>query len=366
MTIKGYTSPIAVHPGETIKEVLDVLQVTQVDLSLRTELSEKTISLILNGKHPITLETALKLERALGISKDGLIKMQTEYDCDLLRLKESERLESETVELEKFAPCYSDLVKLGYVKSTKILSEKVDNLLRFFNINSLLSLKETLPVAFRKSEKYKVNPQSIAAWLKIGRIEADKREVKEFDIKKLNQNIGKMRNLTIESPESFSKELIELCAESGVVLVYTPALKQTCINGATSWLSPTKVLIQVSTRYHRADIFWFTFFHEIAHVLKHGKKEVFISYDSTQDQSESNQDEIEADAFAQETLIPNQREFEGLVKSLNIENEGLKIHQFAKSLNIHSGIVAGRIGKETGQWKRMEKFRQRIVLKKES
>lgn len=358
MVTKGYTSPIAIHPSETIRELLEELDISQVDLSVRTKLSERTISEIVNGKQSITLDTALKLERAIGISKEGLMKMQNEYDSDLLRLKEAKRLMQETEYLNKFSNCYTDLKNLGFVQDTRNKVEKVESLLRFFAVNSLASVKCSLPVAFRKSKKDTVDPYSVAAWLRIGKIKSEQRNVRPFNSKKLRENLMKMRSLTTEDPKVYSHELAELCAESGVVLVYTPHLKKAPVNGATYWLAPDKVLIQTSLRHRYADIFWFTLFHEIGHVLKHGKKEAFLEFQngaSTEDEKEK-----EADVFAQELLIPNSESFSQLLKDLTPETERKVIKGYAKEIGVHEGIVAGRIARETGNWRNMAKYRQRL------
>ncbi|MFA5829755.1 MAG: HigA family addiction module antitoxin [Candidatus Gracilibacteria bacterium] len=298
MGTTGYTSPIAIHPGETVKETLEVLGISQADLSLSTGLAEKTISEILNGKNPVTPETALKFERVLGISKLGLLNMQSQYDADLLRIKETKRLEEESQHLGKFS-CYLELVKLGYVKKTRDPVEKVEELLKFFAVDSLLAIRQVIPVAFRRSHVEKTNNESLAAWLKIGHIEANKLKTSEFDLEKLRNKLDEMRGLTTKDAGQYSKKLVELCAECGVALVYTPCLKNTNVNGATRWLTPKRALIQVSLRYKYADCFWFTFFHEISHLIKHSKKEVFVDFNKGHDNSELEQ---EADQFAQKKL----------------------------------------------------------------
>ncbi|MFA4891253.1 MAG: HigA family addiction module antitoxin [Candidatus Gracilibacteria bacterium] len=357
----GYTSPIAVHPGETVKETLEVLGVSQADLSLSTGLAEKTISEILNGKNPITPETALKFERVLGISKLGLLNMQAQYDADLLRIKESERLEEEAKSLDRFS-CYLELEKLGYVKKTRNPIEKVEELFRFFAVDSFSAIQQVMPVAFRRSHVEKNNNESLAAWLRVGNIEANKLETKEFDIEKLRSKLDEMRSLTTETPETFSRRLKELAGECGIALVYTPYLKNTNVNGATRWLTPKRALVQLSLRYKYSDCFWFTFFHEIGHLIKHSKKEVFVDFKSGDDHSELEQ---EADQFAQKVLIPSNASFETFKKSLNPANLGVKIHSFAKENNIDPGIVAGRVGKETGKWNLVAQYRKRLCFKED-
>ena len=359
MGTTGYISPVAVHPGETIKETLEVLGFSQTDLSVGTGLSERTISEILNGKNPVTAETALKFERVLGISRIGLANMQVAYDADLLRLKEEARLQKEAKYLEKYS-CYLELVKLGFVKKTRDKIEKVEELLRFFSVDSLFSVREVLPVAFRKSNAEKVNRESLAAWLKIGKIEGQKIETEDFDGKKLKEKLPKMRALTKKDPKEYSQKLVEMCAECGIALVYTHYLKNTYVNGATRWLTPQKALIQLSLRYSYADIFWFTFFHEIGHLLRSSKKQMFVSF---KDEKDISQIEKEADKFAQKILIPSGADYEKFKESLTPENLVKNLLSFSKTINVDPGIVAGRLGKETGEWRSVALFRKQLCFK---
>ena len=52
-------------------------------------------------------------------------------------------------------------------------------------------------------------------------------------------------------------------------------------------------------RYKKDDFFWFTFFHEAAHLLLHSKKETFVD-----DGTDNDVIENEANDFATDFLIP--------------------------------------------------------------
>ncbi|MDO8738149.1 MAG: HigA family addiction module antitoxin [Candidatus Deferrimicrobium sp.] len=62
-----FTPDYAVPPGETLLETIEALGMTQADLAARTGRPLKTINEIIKGKASITPETALQLERVLGI-----------------------------------------------------------------------------------------------------------------------------------------------------------------------------------------------------------------------------------------------------------------------------------------------------------
>ena len=51
----------------SLKDILDSEEMSQKDLCLRTDMSEKHISNIIQGKASITPETALKLEKVFGL-----------------------------------------------------------------------------------------------------------------------------------------------------------------------------------------------------------------------------------------------------------------------------------------------------------
>ena len=53
-------------PGDTIADLIEEREWSQVDLAKRLGYTKKHISLLINGKAPITEETALKLENVLG------------------------------------------------------------------------------------------------------------------------------------------------------------------------------------------------------------------------------------------------------------------------------------------------------------
>jgi hypothetical protein len=94
-------------------------------------------------------------------------------------------------------------------------------------------------------------------------------------------------------PQEFVPQMTAMCADS------VPELKGCRATGVTQWLTSEKALIQLSLRYKSDDHLWFTFFHEIGHILLHGKKEVFVEWDGADTEKEK-----QADRFASESLIP--------------------------------------------------------------
>ena len=65
--INEYLPDVVATPGETLQEVLEDRGIPQVELADRMERPKKTINEIIKGKAALTPETALQLERALGV-----------------------------------------------------------------------------------------------------------------------------------------------------------------------------------------------------------------------------------------------------------------------------------------------------------
>ena len=65
--VNEYTPDSVSLPGETLQEVLDERQMTQADLAEQMGRPKKTVNEIVQGKAAITPETALQLERVLGV-----------------------------------------------------------------------------------------------------------------------------------------------------------------------------------------------------------------------------------------------------------------------------------------------------------
>ncbi len=328
----GFSPDIAIPPGETLQEFLDSLAMTQVDLAKRTGLTTKTINEIIKGKAPITQETALKLESVFGIPASFWNNLEANYQETRARLQAEKDIEDETA-IALLIP-YPELARRGFVKPTRKVKEKVVNLRQFFGIASLNYIPDILPVAFRKHAKASNSHYALASWIRMGELLAGDIETQNFNEKKLKEMMPKFKDLTMLEASDFIPRLGELCASCGVALVIVPHLPKTFAHGATKWLHPLKAMIQLSTRYQYADIFWFSFFHELGHIMLHSKKEAFA------ETGEKNTKEAEADQFASDYLIPNPKYKSFISQNIFTRNS---IKQFADEVGIDPGIVVGRL-----------------------
>ena len=331
-------SDLAVPPGIYLTEVTEGLGMSQAELARRMGRPVQAISEIANGIKAITPDTALQLEHVLGVPAHIWTGLEAEYQLTKARNDASEQIEHETDLAVSFP--YPKIAKLGWVKPTRKRSEKVMELRRFFGVASLRNLQgvRAYAPAFRQSVKAEVSHEALVAWLRVGALEAEKIEAEPFDSVKARATLQSLRHLTLEEPEVFLPKLGQQLAEAGIAFVLLPHFPKTYANGATFWANPNKAVLMMTLRGSWADIFWFSLFHELGHILLHDKRHTFL--EDGLDEPKWKKQEEEADEFSQKTLIPpvSWRTF---LKTGHFSAANIAL--FADEIDISPGIVVGRL-----------------------
>jgi HTH-type transcriptional regulator/antitoxin HigA len=335
-----YTPDYVSPPGETLLEVIEDRGMTQAELADRTGRPRKTISEIINGKAIITPETALQLERVLGIPARFWLDREQHYRESLARQEEVKRLEAHFDWLDQFP--IREMVKRGWIETSEDKVKQIQSLLGFFGVASpqqWQSVWNAKTIAFRKSDAFECDVGAIAAWLRQGELVAQNISCSTYDEKKFREALLQIRSLTVKPPDIFQPAIEDLCAGVGVAVVFMPELPRIRVSGATQWLTSTKAVIQLSLRYKSDDHLWFAFFHEAGHILLHNKRDVFLEGVSKSGTTKGQQ-ELEADTFAANYLIPPSQLSAFLKKS---KFSKVAIQQFAAEIGVASGIVVGRL-----------------------
>jgi addiction module HigA family antidote len=73
------------HPGELLKEEIEYRKLSQISLAKQMGISYTVLNDILNQRRPITANTAMLFEAALGINADMLMRMQLKYNMQIVR-----------------------------------------------------------------------------------------------------------------------------------------------------------------------------------------------------------------------------------------------------------------------------------------
>lgn len=323
-----------VAPGETLLEVLEEKGMTQVELARRTGLTAKHVNQIVKGQATITAETATKLEGATAVPARVWLGLQATFDEGTSRLNESAQLAAEVGWLTDFP--VRELVKRGYLRRCDHAVDQLRELLNFFGVatRQAFSVLWNQQVAFRQSAVFDSDQGSVAAWLRMGELDAAQIECAPFDRKAFSDALSKARSLTLVRDFAFFAELQRLCAAAGVAVVIVPETPKARVFGAARWLTPEKALIQLSFRQKSNDVFWFSFFHEARHVLQETKRNTFLEGKDTK----TDELERDADQFASDFLIPPQ--FKRRLHEIETLAEAT---QLASELGIAPGIVVGRL-----------------------
>jgi HTH-type transcriptional regulator/antitoxin HigA len=337
----GFEPDYAVSPGETLKEVMESLNMAQKELAIRTGLTVQSLNRIFKGEQPISYETANKLELATGVPARMWNNLEAHYREQLAKAKERKQLETD-LDWLKTIPT-QELIQRKAIEPQKDDVLLLRETLKFFGLSSVSAWKDIWAnpaVAARRSRCFETCPGPASAWMRLGEIQAHQIDCQPFDKISFIQALKKIRLLTVKDPEKFIPETIQLCAGSGVALALVREMKKVPWHGATKWLAASKAMILLNLRGKMEDQFWFSFFHEAGHVLYDSKKDLYINDGTVDDPREH-----DANEFAANILIP--RDIDPEIASLKTKEDVILL---ANELKISPGIVAGRFQHLTQKW----------------
>lgn len=330
---------VAFHPGYYIDEIIEEMGITQEEFAIRIGTTPKTISKLVNGETGISNDLALKIASLFNSSPEMWLNLQKEYDAKMLEIQEEKQLKDQ-IELIKQID-YGYFVNLGFLKNTRNSIEKIRNLCSFLSVSRLgILLEKDYNVSYRngiREEKQK-NILNANVWVETVTKIARDTETKKFDLKKFNTAISEIAEMTTSPFSEIIVDVKKKLADCGVVLVLLPYLKDSGLHGFVKWLDRGKAVIAISDRRKSIDTFWFTFFHEARHVQQKKIKQINFTWNDID--SDISDEEIDADVFAQSTLIPIDKYHTFLSHDIFTLDS---IKNFALNINRHPGIVVGRL-----------------------
>ena len=330
-------SDLAIPPGETLADEIAARGMSQTELAARLGRPVQVVNEIIHGKKAITDDTALGLEKVLGIPAAFWVNLEQNYRMTRARLRERERLQAEEEWLKELP--VREMENRGWIAVGRNGQEKVHVVLQFFGVANVSAYRKTTQVlGFRISDNARVSPGALAAWLRKGEVDAQSIETRPFDSALLLEAAHEARTMTEEPPQVFAPRLTQLFRDAGVAFLVVPELPKTGANGVARWLTDRKALIQLNLRYKWQDIFWFTLFHEICHVIKHGSQKIII------DGIDNNGPlEDEANQWAADFLVPADAWSEFRTSTPFTTSN---VTSFARHAGISPAIVVGRLQRE--------------------
>ena len=312
-------------PGRDLAEKLEEMDLDANDLATRMGYTPKAVNDILQGNSRITPEVALSLEMITEIPADYWLRSQIAYDEFVARERIKATLSDQLLWKKSFP---SEINDREWVRQNKEEAKSLIPLLKFFAVASPQAWDRyykdaRLKVAFRISLAEVKDPYAASAWIRRGEILADRdpmEKQEQIPVRKrlkaalpeiiafaaANKALPKRaKKITYTTPEADVVDdcmtgLQELCRKIGIRVLFVQNFKCAPIHGMYRWYKDVP-LIQLHDRFEKRATMWFTFFHELAHVLYHGKKGICLqNIEITHNHPEK---EDEANCFAQKCML---------------------------------------------------------------
>ena len=327
-------------PGESIQENIDFIGMSQAELAERLGRSVPKLNELIKGKAPITKDTAVKLEYVLGIPASFWLNLERQYQEELMKIEKLEFLENCKNWLTGFP--LTQLKAMNLLPETSVKAEIAEYLLKFFRVaspNEWTSIYTEESLAFKIELKHTTDPKAISTWLRIGELQAEQLTLAPFDKKLLTDALPNLQEIAYQQPADWLLQIQKVCASFGLAVVYSPCLSKAPIYGAARWIKNKSLpLIQITDRKKDYNAFWFSFYHELAHIRYHKKSDIFI--DGLTEITPDEEKEKEADDFAARMLIKDS-------VRVKIENSALTnktaIQQFSRDNQIHMSVLISQL-----------------------
>jgi hypothetical protein len=267
--------------------------------------------------------------------------LESNYRLHLARAREHEALGSLRDWYAQFP--IQELVKEGILQRPTIEGQGIKTLLSFFGVGNVRAWETKFGqhVALaRHSNAFKSSAESVSVWLRLGELGALDQKCAAYDAARFKDALKEIRLLSRFGPAEFHPRMTHICNRAGVAFVLVPPISGIKLCGAAWWRNRKTPVIQQSLRGKLNDIFWFTFFHEAAHILLHSKKDTFVDEERT----DGSACEEEANSWAADFLVPPE-DWAQFVRERKFSESS--ISKFAATQGIAPAIVLGRLQHET-------------------
>lgn len=341
----GISRDLIIHPGETIADVLEDRCITQAELAARTGVSPAYISNVIAGKKDISSKFAMALEYALDVPKSFWLNLQANYEAELLELNEANTVTGEEIaQLPELHEIVSWLRKTQQIPDGQDKEDTVLSLRKAFRMSDISGLGALCAAgAFRVSKSAAVNPVVMGAWLRLCQVlgERNTQAVPQFDAQKVEQLIFDLKGIMIDPNADLQRDLSDVMARYGIKFSVVHNFRGAPVHGYISQNKDGEYQMALTIRGAYADIFWFSLFHEIGHIVNGdiSKASGFIDALNNADTAK----EAAADKFAGDALLePNS--YAEFIAERDYSISAIK--RYAAGQRVAPYVVIGRLQKE--------------------
>lgn len=324
----GFASP----PGESIRAILEDRGISVDAFSRLMDWSTNQSLSLLEGQVRISSSIAAALEKAVGSKSSFWLRREEHYRNDL-----------ENKNRAAFCASFPliEMKKRGWISPSTDFDTDIENLLRFFNVESIIAYHEKYEAAlsrtlFRTSLSFESELGAVVAWLRQGQVRAAKINCGEWSKADLRRTLPALKSLLRRrDPASFIREIESLLARVGVAFVVVRAPQGCRASGVVQVDNTGRPIILLSCRHLSDDHFWFTLFHEIGHLMLHDQEMLLLE---AVDQLPDAQEE-EANQFASDLLVPENKRH--LLH--NVRKDPRAIIKLSIQLELTPGVLVGQM-----------------------
>jgi len=324
------------HPGVFLKDELEAMNMSAKEFSIRTGISERVLSSILNCERGITYDVAYKLAVFYDHEDDPELWLRLQNSYELWKIECVKSLEKDK-EFELIKKIKEYLIKEGIITNEDGKDEIIDKVRSYAKVSNISNLKDSDSLVFYKKETKSDESNRFYQnfWTALALNKAREIEVCPYSKTKLMGQIGEIKALILKKPEEFVPKLREIFEKCGISFVLLPYLPKSNLYGATKWLNSEKVMLAVSDGGGDAKTFWFSLFHEISHVIMAKKRVALLNIVGIT--------EKESDEMAFNMLIPPSKWADFKEKEDFLDDS---IEKFAEKMGILPCLVLERLKKE--------------------
>lgn len=328
------TTNYAVAPGEYLEEWIDDQGLSQQRVAELLGSSRKQVNEIVNGRAPITSDTAVRLERVVGIPAKTWLKYEALYRADLARIADEQNLAGHVNKIAPSAVTY--LRNIGATKATKRSPGRlVSDFLAFHRCGTweaYVHLHEEASagdyaLAALKDAGTTLDRTLLTTWLRAAEMAEpfERGRSYDYDPERLRQALPKLRVRAATPDSTMLREIATMLADVGVVFMVVEPPTKLPLLGMTRWIDKRVPVIQQTGRWGKDGFVIWTLFHEIGHVLNDPRGEMHWEYSTTKKRNTAA--ERSANAFALDLLFGEAgvSQFRGLTSDRDIAEKACQI-----------------------------------------